>query len=116
MLVSDLIVFRDANCIIVRGVGAPKELCLPSEVVLWLRSNRKAIRVLDALINNYKFKRRLCNRGALRSLILLLYAKSLKMPPYKIARSVGVSPEQLYRIERGLREDGLIDMVDNMLR
>ncbi len=109
--VGDIIVFVDNENVIINGIGSSKHIKLPAEVVEWLKSSYVARRLLEELITHYKFRRRLCNRGALRSLILLLYARINKIPPYKVALKYRVSPEQLYRIERGLRKDGLQDLI-----
>ena len=111
LFVSDAIVFVDSENLIINGIGSAKQIKLPREVVEWLKSSYVARRLLEELITHYKFRRRLCNRGALRSLILLLYARLNRIPPYRVALRYGVSPEQLYRIERGLRSDGLLDLV-----
>ena len=113
-LVRDILVFAGEDEVIVNGIGAPKKLKIPGEVVLWLKSSFAARRVLEELVTHYKFRRRLCNPGALRSLILLLYARHNNIPPYKVAKNYGVPPEQLYRIERGLKRDSLVDLVRNM--
>ncbi len=98
----------------VRGVGKPKRIKLPSEVVEWLLASKAAVRALDELIGHYKFRIRLSHPGAIRSLILLLYARYHNTAPYKVARKYGVAPEQLYRLERGMRRDGLLSLVLNL--
>ncbi|MDM7274801.1 MAG: hypothetical protein P3X22_001570 [Thermoprotei archaeon] len=113
-LVSDILVFAGEDEVIVNGIGASKKLKIPEEVALWLKSSFAARRVLEELVTHYKFRRRLCNPGALRSLILLLYARYNNIPPYKVARNYGVPPEQLYRMERGLKKDNLLELVKNM--
>ena len=99
----------------IEGIGRPKEIRLPAEVVKWLDNSRAARRILEELIGHYKFRIRLSHPGAIRSLILLLYSRAQKIAPYKVARSYGIAPEQLYRLERGLKKDGLYDFVLNLL-
>ncbi|MCE4625669.1 MAG: hypothetical protein F7C35_07400 [Desulfurococcales archaeon] len=115
-IIEKIVEFNDDSTIVVNGIGKPKVIKLPEEVVGWLRESRAAIRVLDELIGHYKFRHRLSHPGAIRSLILLLYARYKGIAPYRIARKYGVAPEQLYRIERGLKRDGLYDMVINLLK
>jgi len=112
--VNEIVSFTGDDRIVVNGIGSPKIVELPREVVEWLKSDRVARRLLEELLTHYKFRRRLCNRGALRSLILLLYARLNRTPPYKVAMRYNVPPEQLYRIERGLKKDGLLDLVLNL--
>ena len=109
--IGDIILFIDSENLIINGVGSPKHIRLPREVVEWLKTSHVARRILEELITHYRFRRRLCNRGALRSLILLLYSRLNRIPPYKVALKYDISPEQLYRLERGLRSDGLLDIV-----
>ncbi|MEB3760460.1 MAG: hypothetical protein GSR81_06405 [Desulfurococcales archaeon] len=106
---------KDKDTIIVMGIGKPKIIQLPEEVVEWVSESKVAIRILDELIGHYKFRTRLAHPGAIRSLILLLYSRAQGVAPYKIARKYGVAPEQLYRIERGLKKDGLYEFVINLL-
>ena len=109
--IEDIILFVDSEIVVINGIGSSKQIKLPREVIEWLKSNRVARRLLEELITHYKFRRRLCNKGALRSLILLLYSRLNGIPPYKVALKYNISPEQLYRLERGLRSDGLLDLV-----
>jgi len=109
--VSDVILFIDNENLTINGIGSPKHIKLPSEVIEWLKVDRRARRILEELVTHYKFRRRLCNRGALRSLILLLYSRLNRTPPYKVALKYHISPEQLYRLERGLKKDGLLDLI-----
>jgi hypothetical protein len=109
--IEDIILFVDSEIVVINGIGSSKQIKLPREVIEWLKSNRVARRLLEELITHYKFRRRLCNKGALRSLILLLYSRLNGIPPYKVALKYSISPEQLYRLERGLRSDGLLDLV-----
>ena len=113
--ITEIIEFNDDVTVTVYGVGKPKKIQLPSEVVEWLKESTAARRILEELITHYKFRSRLSHPGAIRSLLLLLYARAHGTAPYKIARKYGVAPEQLYRIERGLRKDGLYDLVLNLL-
>jgi hypothetical protein len=71
---------------------------------------------MDELVSHPRFRRRLSHPSAIRSLLLLLYARYYNIAPYKIARKYGIAPEQLYRLERGLKEDGLYQLVFNLLQ
>ena len=114
--VGDILFFHDdGRTVTVNGVGKPKTIELPGEVVEWLRGSYAAKTILRELITHHRFRMRLAHPGALRSLILLLYARGTNSPPYKVARRFGVAPEQLYRIERGLRKDNLHEFVMNLL-
>jgi len=113
--VADIIEFVGDGKVVINGIGKPKTIELPLEVVEWLRSSRVARMVLEDLITHYKFRSRLAHPGAIRSLLLLLYARGHNIAPYKVARKYGVAAEQLYRIERGLKKDGLYERVMNML-
>ncbi len=101
--------------VIVYGVGKPKQIQLPGEVVNWVRRSKTAKRVLEELVTHYNFKARLSHPGAIRSLILLLYSRAHGIAPYKTARKYGIAPEQLYRLERGLKKDGLHETIMNLL-
>ena len=103
------------NGVIVYGVGKPKQIPLPVEIVDWIRTSKAAKRVLEELVTHYNFKARLSHPGAIRSLILLLYSRAHGIAPYKTARKYGVAPEQLYRLERGLKKDGLHETIMNLL-
>jgi len=113
--ITKILEVKDKNTIIVMGIGKPKTIQLPEEVVEWVSESKVAIRILDELIGHYKFRTRLAHPGAIRSLILLLYSRAHGVAPYKTARKYGVAPEQLYRIERGLKKDGLYEFVINLL-
>ncbi len=103
------------NTVRINGVGKPKEVMLPSEVVSWIKDNYPVYRILEELVTHYKFRARLSNPGSFKSLLLLLYARAKGIAPYRIARQYGVAPEQLYRMERGLKKDNLYDFVINLL-
>ncbi|MCE4609675.1 MAG: hypothetical protein F7C36_04765 [Desulfurococcales archaeon] len=113
--ITKILEVKDKDTIIVMGIGKPKTIQLPEEVVEWVSESKVAIRILDELIGHYKFRTRLAHPGAIRSLILLLYSRAHGVAPYKTARKYGVAPEQLYRIERGLKKDGLYEFVINLL-
>ncbi len=113
--IGEILEFPEPGKIIINGVGKPKEVNLPVEVVAWLRESYAARAVLRELVTHYKFRQRLAHPGALRSLILLLYARARGEAPYRVARRYGVAPEQLYRIERGIKKDELYDYVMNVL-
>ncbi|BAN89928.1 hypothetical protein [Aeropyrum camini] len=106
---------KSEEVIVVYGLGKPKEIRLPREVVEWMVDSYPITRILEEAINHYSFRRRLSHPGAIRSLILLLYARGRGEPPYKVARRYGVAPEQLYRMERGLKKDGMYEFVMNAL-
>jgi hypothetical protein len=107
--------FNDDGSVTINGIGRPKRIPLPGEVIEWLKNSTPARIVLKELITHYKFRTRLTHPGALRSLILLLYSRAIGVAPYRVARRFGVPPEQLYRIERGLKKDGLYEYVINVL-
>ena len=93
---------------------------LPACVADWLTASDTARRTLLALLGAPKFRRRLTSEGAVRSLVLLLYMRAHGQAPYKARQVLGVSGEQLYRIERAIREEGLYELyragVDLMAR
>ncbi|MEB3816826.1 MAG: hypothetical protein LRS46_02640 [Desulfurococcales archaeon] len=113
--VEDIIEFIDERRLRVNGIGRPKEIELPEEVINWLKRSSYARIAVKELVTHYKFRTRLTHPGAIRSLLLLLYARASRVAPYRVARRFGVSPEQLYRLERGLRRDGLFEYVLNIL-
>ncbi len=113
--VTDILEFSEDGKVIVNGIGKPKKLELPEEVVEWLKRSRVARMILEEVITHYKFRSRLAHPGAIRSLLLLLYARGHNMAPYRVAKKFGVAAEQLYRMERGLKKDGLYERVMNML-
>ena len=113
--VGEIVAVESDDTIVVNGVGKPKRLRLPREVVEWVSGSYAARRVIEELVTHYKFKARLSHPGAIRSLLLLLYARAHGIAPYRVARRYGVAPEQLYRLERGLKKDNLYDLVMNML-
>ncbi len=113
--ITKILEVKDKDTIIVMGIGKPKTIQLPEEVVEWVSESKVAVRILDELIGHYKFRTRLAHPGAIRSLILLLYSRARGVAPYKTARKYGIAPEQLYRIERGLKKDGLYEFVINLL-
>ena len=113
--VTEIIEFNGDGSVTINGIGKPKKIQLPPEVVEWLRESKAARRILEEAVTHYKFRTRLSHPGALRSLLLLLYARAHGTAPYKVARRYGVAPEQLYRLERGLKKDGLYELAMNML-
>ncbi len=88
---------------------------LPRDVVSWLAARPRIVALLRELAADPKFRRRLVNGAALRDLVLLLYARGTGVAPYLVARRFSTSHEQLYRMERGLKKDGLYDMVLGVL-
>lgn len=113
--VTHILEVNSDGSVTIYGIGKPKKLMLPSEVAEWASNSVIARRLLEELITHYKFRARLSHPGSLRSLLLLLYSRAHRIPPYKTARKYGVAPEQLYRIERGLKKDGLYELVMNLL-
>jgi hypothetical protein len=112
--ISRIVEFRN-QAVVVYGIGRPKEIELPGEVLDWVRRSKAAKRVLEELVTHYHFRARLSHPGAIRSLILLLYSRAHGIAPYKTARKYGIAPEQLYRLERGLKKDGLHETIMNLL-
>ncbi|MGC9210467.1 MAG: hypothetical protein ACP5FT_04305 [Acidilobus sp.] len=95
--------------LIVYGIGRPKQVELPKDVAGWA-SNSKFLSLLRGLLQDPSFRRHVTTEGALRSLVMLLYVRYLGVPPYKVAKELGVSHEQLYRMERALKESGVYSM------
>lgn len=114
-LVNDMVEFNDDGTVTIRGIGAPKRVALPPEVRDWLMNGRGIARAIEEVANNYRFRRRLPNAGAIKSLLLLLYSIHIGEPPYKTARRFGTHPEHLYRLRRGLIRDGLMERVRSIL-
>ncbi len=112
---SNIIVIEGDDRVTVHGIGKPKTVQLPPEVVQWLKESYAAKRIIEELVTHYKFRIRLSHPRSIRSLLLLLYSRAINCPPYKVARRYGVAPEQLYRMERGLKKDGLYEFVVNLL-
>ena len=112
---ENVIEIKGPNVIVFRGVGKPKELELPEEIVRWLEYSSGLKLVLKELITHYRFRSRLSHPGAIKSVLLLLYARAKGEAPYRVAKKFDVAPEQLYRLERGLKKDGLYDYVLNAL-
>ena len=110
-----LLEFPGDGTVVVHGIGKPKRIELPREVLEWLRESYVAKRILEEVVTHYKFRQRLAHPGAIRSLILLLYARRMNIAPYRLARKYGVAAEQLYRMERGLKKDGIYEFVINSL-
>ena len=113
--IGDILEVKSSEEIVIHGIGKPKNIKLPREVGEWLSRSYAAKRVLEELITHYKFRSRLSHPGSLRSLILLLYARAHNTPPYKVAKRYGIAPEQLYRMERGLKKDNLYEFTLNLL-
>jgi hypothetical protein len=113
--VRDLIEFPGDGSVIVHGIGRPKRIELPEEVIEWLKRSYAAKRILEEAVTHYKFRQRLAHPGAIRSLLLLLYARRHGIAPYRLAKKYGVAAEQLYRLERGLKKDGMYEFVINSL-
>lgn len=113
MSLSDRFIEVQGNQVTVKGIGKPKTIQVPEEVARFVEDN---VAVIQDIISDPKFRRRLAHPGAFRSLFLLLYSRSIGVAPYKIARRYGVAPEQLYRIERALKWDGLYERVMSGLK
>jgi hypothetical protein len=99
------------NKVIVYGIGRPKDLYLPGEIMDWIGKSKNINRIISLLFTHSKFKTRLSNPNAIRSLMLYLFARKYNIAPYLIARKYNIAPEQLYRIERGLKKDKLYNDV-----
>lgn len=89
------------------------EVPLPPRVAEFARS---IIDILDHLIFDTEFGKKLRNPGAVRSLVLWAYARGTGRPVYKVAEEHGVAPEQLYRIERALKREGVYGQVVSRIR
>ncbi len=113
--ITKVVEVKSEDLVVVYGLGKPKEVRLPREVVAWMKDSYPITRILEEAVSHYSFRKRLSHPGAIRSLILLLYARGTGEAPYKVARRFGVAPEQLYRLERGLKKDGMYDFVLNAL-
>ncbi|GAB6148195.1 hypothetical protein [Stetteria hydrogenophila] len=113
---ANIIEFPEPGKVVINGIGKSKVISLPVEVVEWLKESYAGRAAVRELVTHYKFRQRLTHPGALRSLILLLYARARREAPYRVARRYGVAPEQLYRIERGMKKDNLYEYVMNLLQ
>ncbi|WP_292319614.1 hypothetical protein [Caldisphaera sp.] len=99
------------NKIVFYGIGKPKDLILPNEITEWIKKSKALNKILNILVNHQKFKKRLSNPMAIRSLLVYLYAKKNNIAPYIMAKKFNIAPEQLYRIERGLKKDNLYNTI-----
>lgn len=99
------------NKVTVYGIGKPKEILVPDEIGMWMNKSKTLNRIFNILITHEKFKKRLSNPMAIRSLLIYLYAKKNNVPPYIMAKKFNIAPEQLYRIERGLKKDNLYNTI-----
>jgi len=100
--------------LLVQGLGRPKEIQLPEELLKWA-SDPAVITMLEDILEDPGFRAHVTTPGALQSLVMLLYAIYMGVPPYKAAKSLGTSHERLYRLERGLKKEGLYYMVRSKL-
>lgn len=82
---------------------------LRPEIVSWYQLHPTALALLRRLASDPGMRRHLANEGALRSLALLIYVRAMEIPPYRSRSLTGVSGEQLYRLERAIRREGLED-------
>ncbi|WP_048816676.1 hypothetical protein [Caldisphaera lagunensis] len=101
----------ESNKATIYGIGKPKIIEVPEEIIPWLTRSKILNRILYILINHESFKKRLSNPMSLRSLLVYLYAKKKNIPTYIMAKRVNIAPEQLYRIERGLKKDNLYNVI-----
>jgi len=87
-----------------------KEHCFefPQEV---MNVFTKILPLVDYIVYDSPSSVRFRHPGSVRSLILYLYARSKERPVYKVAEEFKVAPEQLYRIERALKRDGIYEKV-----
>jgi len=100
--------------LLVQGLGRPKEVQLPEEVLKWA-SDPAVLTILEDILEDPGFRAHVTTSGALQSLVMLLYAMYIGVPPYKAAKSLGTSHERLYRLERGLKKEGLYYMIRSRL-
>ncbi len=100
-----------SNKVIIYGIGKPKTIDVPEEILPWITKSKVLNRIFYILINHENFKRRLSNPMSLRTLLVYLYAKKENIPTYIMARKFNIAPEQLYRIERGLKKDNLYNAI-----
>lgn len=89
-----------------------KEHCFtfPKEVMDVLN---KIVQLVDYIVYDSPSSARFRHPGSVRSLILYLYARVTERPVYKVAEEFRIAPEQLYRIERALKKDGIYEKVIN---
>lgn len=95
------------NAIAVKVSGRCIKLDVCSIVTNWFMMHPRALSLLSSLASDPGMRRHLTSLGAIRSLALLIYARSNGLPPYRAKDVLGVSGEQLYRIERAIRREGL---------
>jgi len=74
---------------------------LPQEVIEFVKKN---IRILQWLVYDSPISSYLRHPGAVKSLILLLYSRVSEKPITVVAKEAKTFHEQLYRIERRLKE------------
>ncbi len=86
---------------------------LPINVATWAKKN---LDVIDWLVFDSPIASRLRNPYSVRTLIILLYARSHDIPIARISKLVNMAPEQLYRMERILDRCKIKDLVYNILR
>ncbi len=98
----------------VNGVGKTKEFDLPPQVAAWA-SDVRVRGLLEELLEDPALRGHVTSAGAIRSLVLLLYCRYIRTPPYRAAPALGVSHEQMYRIERALRRAGIYEMAVSRL-
>ena len=72
---------------------------------------KKILQLVDYIVYDSPSSIRFRHPGSVRSLILYLYARASERPVYKVAEEFKVAPEQLYRIERALKKDGIYEKV-----
>lgn len=99
------------DTVIAECSGRVKKIRLPREVANLVATSPWVLRLVENLCSDPKFRRRLTSSGALESLLLLIYSMSVGLPPYRVAKLLGVSHERLYRLRRGLEKDGLYSQV-----
>jgi len=77
---------------------------LPPEVAEWARRN---IDVLDWLVFDSPLSPYLRHPMSVRTMMLLLYVRAKQLPIAQFCRKIGIAHEQLYRIERRIKNLGL---------
>jgi len=81
--------------LLVQGLGRPKEVQLPEELLKWA-SDPAVITMLEDILEDPGFRAHVTTTGALQSLVMLLYAIYIGVPPYKAAKFLGTSHERLF--------------------
>ncbi len=86
---------------------------LPPEIAEWVKKNEG---VIDWLVYDTPLRTYLRHPHSVRTLVLLLYARANDIPIAQFSRRIGVSHEQLYRLERLLNKLELKEFVYSLLK